>query len=161
VVPPTTPIREFPSHEIKVPFGRGLAANTNLDSGTVVEQFVGELLKYEDVPLEHKVNAIWFAEPDLYISPIGPAVSMQKAFLANHSCNANSFVNNKLEIVTKRPLKTGEEITITYNVTKSDGFWDPVWDFECRCGSSNCMKNIDGYVDSNFVPYRQKQTKNN
>ena len=51
----------------------------------------------------------------------------------NHSCNANTFVKNNSDIAI-RDIKKGEEITSNY----SDS--EPL-DFECKCGSENCVSN--------------------
>ena len=48
-------------------------------------------------------------------------------------------------------VKKDEELTFTYNVLDEEEkgtnfYWDKRWNFECKCGSKKCQKNIDKYV---------------
>ena len=66
-----------------------------------------------------------------------------EAFI-NHSCspNARLGVAGK-RYVAIRNIRKDEEITFDYNTTE----WDMVKygdDFECHCGSRNCMKRVRG-----------------
>ena len=64
---------------------------------------------------------------------------------------AQAFWNDDLKIITIKEVKKGEELTFGYNVLEDEEpgatfFWDKRWNFECKCGSKNCQKNIDKYV---------------
>jgi SET domain-containing protein len=61
------------------------------------------------------------------------------------------LVEDDLKIVTIKEVKKGEELTYSYNTyieeneDIEDFLWDPRWNFECKCGSKNCQKIIQGY----------------
>jgi len=141
----------FPSHVIELPFGKGLAASKDLEAGVVVQRFEGEIVNsYDLVPKEEKIYALWFDYPDKWM------IYHSDARYANHSCSPNStLVRNASgsDMVTIKPVKAGEQITFTYNVTTEDGFWDPLWTFDCFCGSDNCMKRVESYVDKNHKKF--------
>jgi len=141
----------YPTHVIDLSFGKGLAATHDLDTGVVVEKFVGEIKSYTDVPAEEKIYALWVDYPDKYLIP------QPNARYANHSCDPNSTINKNKEIVTLRPIKAGEQITFVYNVAEEDGYWDPLWTFQCFCGSANCMKTVSCYVDKNHKPFNSEK----
>ncbi len=66
------------------------------------------------------------------------------------SCDPNSMINENLEIVTMKVVKEGEQITFCYNIGEETDEWDPIWSFECFCGSKNCQKQIDRYRLKSF-----------
>lgn len=60
----------------------------------------------------------------------------------NHSCDPNCYIGwRDLSLRALKPIKTGEELT--YNYFTSD--WDNEDPFECRCGSKNCKRIINGF----------------
>jgi len=145
--------KTYPSHVIQLKFGKGLAASRDLGSGVVVEKFIGYAVPYAEVPEGEKIYVLWVAHPEQYL-----IATSGNAKYANHSCDPNSRLNEQHEIVTIKPLKAGEEILFSYNSSTEDGFWDPAWDFECFCGSSNCQKLVNGYIDknNNNKPFKNK-----
>lgn len=61
----------------------------------------------------------------------------------NHSCQPNVFFDlKKMEIISLRQIEKGEEITFFYPSTE----WKMTEPFKCRCGSENCLNNIEGAV---------------
>ena len=56
----------------------------------------------------------------------------------NHSCNPNTYCNNKSDIAL-RDIKKGEEITSDYSINGIDN-----WKMKCLCKSKNCRKIIYG-----------------
>ncbi|MAG38295.1 hypothetical protein CMI45_02830 [Candidatus Pacearchaeota archaeon] len=69
----------------------------------------------------------------------------------NHSCDPNSFVREKNELVAMRDIEKGEEITFDYSTTMSDDEERvhaddrELWDCKCSCGAKNCRKIIDQF----------------
>lgn len=53
----------------------------------------------------------------------------------NHSCDANSFVNNSRYLIASKHIDEGDEITINYKETEKE----LCCPFQCNCGSPNCM----------------------
>ena len=77
------------------------------------------------------------------------------ARFANHSCEPSAYINDQLQLVAYRDLKKDEEITFVYNNGDEHlDEWDPIWNFECHCGSKNCQKKIDRYR-----PFDESQVK--
>ena len=53
----------------------------------------------------------------------------------NHSCDANCYmriVGGRVEIYTRRPVRSGTELTVDYGVTPHKG------GMRCGCGAPNC-----------------------
>lgn len=130
---------ELPSRIFTRGADKGLQATRNLKAGEVVERFVGPIMSYAEIPAEEKPYVVW-AGPEKWLIPTTDARYI------NHSCDPNCGVNTEREIVARRPIPAGAHLTISYNVSTQDGFWDPIWSFNCDCGVYNCQKVIDKYV---------------
>jgi len=57
----------------------------------------------------------------------------------NHACDPNAWLEG-LDIVARRPIGPGEEITIDYATL----YTDEMIPFECQCGSPDCRGTIQG-----------------
>jgi D-alanine-D-alanine ligase len=75
-------------------------------------------------PLNDEVLVTWSSDPGQW-SPI------------NHSCDPNAWIEG-LDLVARRPIEAGEEITIEY-ATFIAGTGDS---FDCRCGEDDCRGTI-------------------
>lgn len=139
---------QYPSKVINNHYGKALVATKDLLPGTIVQKFVGKTIPYSQVPLDMICNAICVGDkknPDAWV------VSYNNAICTNHSCEPNCEVDDELNIVTIKKVNKGEELTFLYNGLEEgekpeDFFWDKRWDFECKCGSKNCQKNINKYI---------------
>lgn len=127
-------------------YGKALFAARDLPAGTAVERFTGPVVPYSAVPDEEIRYALLVRDDEWMICP-------GNARYVNHSCEPNCKIGPELVIQTLRPVKKGEELTISYN-SLSRGeyednpgfyFWDPRWNFDCRCGSPGCPGRIEGY----------------
>jgi hypothetical protein len=59
----------------------------------------------------------------------------------NHSCSPTAFFDTtSMHLVCIRELHPGDEITFFYPSTE----WEMAQPFDCRCGSPECLKVIDG-----------------
>lgn len=54
---------------------------------------------------------------------------------------------DSLQIVTAKDVKRGQELNYIYNKGQETDDWDPIWNFECMCGSPNCQGMVDRYRD--------------
>jgi SET domain-containing protein len=133
---------------MQTPTGQGLIATANLGCETVVEKFDGPAAKYKQIP-EDEIQYALRVRGDDWMIP------QTNARYINHSCEANCYVSDTLEVVTMRHVSQGEELTIVYNgITMEqflnggavDNFWDDRWTFSCRCGAARCVGLIDRYV---------------
>jgi uncharacterized protein len=87
----------------------------------------------------------------------------------NHSCNPNSYIKGKNELVALKDIKIGEEITYDYSTTMNDNeekikkSGRNLWTCKCHCGSKNCRGIIDQfktlplkiknyYISNRFMP---------
>jgi SET domain-containing protein len=70
----------------------------------------------------------------------------------NHSCDPNSFLRGKNELVALKNIKKDEEITYDYSTT----MWEDKdevkkilgresWVMKCKCKSKKCRKRIDQF----------------
>ena len=137
---------KYPSKVINISYGKALVATKNLPAGTIVQVFKGKVIPYKDVPTKMVCHAICVGEgnEDKWV------VSKTNAIYANHSCDPNCIVDDNLNVVTKKEVKKSNELTFCYNLLEDDEpeidfFWDKRWNFECKCGSKNCQKNINKY----------------
>lgn len=60
----------------------------------------------------------------------------------NHSCDPNAGFLDALTIVSKRPIKSGEEISIDYGYWEGDEQWELRRD--CSCKGLNCRTKVSG-----------------
>ena len=67
----------------------------------------------------------------------------------NHSCDPNSGIKNRNNIVAMKTIRSGEEITLDYAIAiyndKSPGFWR-------ECGATNCRGFISGPTNRKILP---------
>mmetsp|Transcript_9060 Transcript_9060/g.12019 ORF Transcript_9060/g.12019 Transcript_9060/m.12019 type:complete len:555 (+) Transcript_9060:249-1913(+) len=82
-------------------------------------------------PVADELFAMWSPNPDDW-KPI------------NHSCDPNSWNEdgNGLNIVARRSIKAGDEITLDYATFV--GYFPEMKSFECHCSSQVCRENITG-----------------
>jgi hypothetical protein len=133
----------YPSRLGPTAFGLGLYAVADLPSGTAVERFEGPVVCYHEVPESERLFAILIGE-DRWLIPCGAARHI------NHSCAPNCWIDDGLRIVTRRPVRAGEELCFAYNwihpgEDPARFSWDPRWSFRCGCRSPGCQGMIDRY----------------
>ncbi|PIN93695.1 hypothetical protein COU54_02170 [Candidatus Pacearchaeota archaeon CG10_big_fil_rev_8_21_14_0_10_31_24] len=68
----------------------------------------------------------------------------------NHSCEPNSFLKGKNELIALKNMEKDEEITYDYSATMfedkdliKEKFGEELWIMKCKCGNENC-RNIIG-----------------
>jgi len=149
---PTLLHASFPSTIEQTHLGKGLVATRDLNAGEIVEQFVGSVMRFADIP-EEEVPFVMWAGPDRWIIPQG------NSRYINHSCDPNCGLTTKREVITRRPVKKGESLCISYNVSTEEGDWHPKWTFQCYCGVYFCQGLVDRYVDINRRPFTAPPNK--
>ena len=68
----------------------------------------------------------------------------------NHSCNPNVFFDiDSMQLICVKDITAGDEFCFFYPSAE----WDMAQAFECKCGSSDCLKIIKGakYIDQNIL----------
>ena len=128
--------------------GQGLFASKNLGEEAVVDGLEGLIVPYKKIPVAELRNALEI-DDNRWVIP------RNSTRYVNHSCDPNCYLSEDLELITLRPVRKGEELTIMYNEITVDKYMKsgsilPPWDerrtFECRCGSPKCIGLIDRYV---------------
>jgi hypothetical protein len=137
----------YPSALRETSYGTGLFATEDLPADRGVERFSGAIVPYRLIPDDEKIYAL-LVHGDEWL------VTGTAARFINHSCAPNCRIAPSLEVRTTRPVRRGEELTISYDRVGRDEyrqhpeyyFWDPRWTFRCQCGSPGCPGVIDRYV---------------
>src|SRR5271156_5858674 len=109
--------------------GRGVFATQTIAVGSVIMNYTGPLLKYEQTSSTTLALQIG---PDLYIGESGQADDF-----VNHCCepNAGMHINGTdVRLVAIADIAPGEQITFDYSTTMDEDDFE----FECLCGSANC-----------------------
>jgi hypothetical protein len=127
--------------------GQCLIATADLPEKTLVATFDGPVMhSWGEVPPDQIRYAIGLYDGEWLIP-------LTDARYLNHSCDPNCRISDDLEVFTVRPVRSGEELTISYNhadaaeyrARPETYFWDPRWNFTCRCGVANCVGEVNGY----------------
>src|SRR5215468_3893937 len=98
----------YPSHVDDTLLGQGLIASEDIEEGTVVERLEGRVVPYNKIP-EMELRNAFEIDSDRWIVPQSHGRHI------NHSCDPNCSISSKLEVVTRRKVWKGEELTLCYN----------------------------------------------
>ena len=128
--------------------GQRFITSEDLEDGKVVERLDCRVVPYNKIP-EAELRNAFRIDDDRWIIP------QSQGRHINHSCDPNCYISSKLDVVARRQIWKGEELTIGYNEVSIDGYMNkgsvlPVWDqrrsFDCQCGAPDCLGRIDRYV---------------
>lgn len=148
--------------------GNGVFATMNIKKGKTICFFDGEEISLQemsdrvDAGLERGSDPLQIGD-EVYLD----LDELSRSF--NHSCNPNSFIRGKNELVALKNIKQGEEITYDYSTTMSDNeekinaTGSVLWTCKCKCLSKNCRGIVDQfktipksrmnfYLKNNLVP---------
>lgn len=73
----------------------------------------------------------------------------------NHSCDPNCLIRGAREVVTRRPIRRGEELTIDYSTNVG---WEG-YSLSCACGARNCRRIVTSYGHLNAKLKREYGNK--
>ncbi len=149
------------------PKGVALVATRDLPAGAHVAIFEGPFVGFGEIPPEELRHVLWF-DTDRWMIPRAPA-----RFI-NHGCEPNCALHDRAgdpdrcDIVTRRPVHAGEELTISYDLVDAEewyahrdhpayAFWHPSWSFDCACGAPSCRRRIDRYVLTGDIAARRRR----
>jgi len=83
-------------------------------------------------------------EPYVYVGPYpGENVEPQMDYFINHSCDPNAWLVNDNDVVARRAIKAGEQVTVDYATLIIHEF-ESSRIIDCLCGSANCRKILKG-----------------
>lgn len=116
--------------------GRTLQSIRNIKKGKTVLKLKGFIKKGSEAsPEAVQVNNDKFIDSKYYYPED----------YINHSCDPNTRIDfTGMNFIASRDIKKGEEITYNYLTTEYDLVKDGL-NFNCRCGSKNCLKIIKGF----------------
>lgn len=113
----------------------GLFAKTTLPQGKVVAGWGGRILTQKEIlklPAKFKTNYALPLYPGFYIAESGNN-DLDSADFINHSCEPNCRIVNLLIMITKRRIRSGEELTANFNHGPKYGRKT-----KCHCGAVKC-----------------------
>ena len=113
--------------------GRGVFATQVIAKGTMLMQFTGPLLKYEQTTPQTLALQIG---PDLYFGESGGLDDC-----VNHSCDPNAglvIVGTDVRLYALRDIDLGGQIAFDYSTTMDEDDFE----FDCLCGSPMCRGRI-------------------
>jgi uncharacterized protein len=122
--------------------GRGLFATAAIATGEPVVRLGGRLV--DTAALERLIEAAG-DDPAAYVDTITvhpdehlvlPAGS--PAHHGNHSCDPSTWIGGPYELVARRPLRPGDELTLDYATISGAGGLSMV----CRCRSDSCRGEV-------------------
>ncbi|VVB78337.1 SET domain protein [uncultured archaeon] len=130
--------------------GKGLFAQKEIKKGETICFMEGDLIDIDEMIGRidngfEKGSDPLGVDHEMYIDLDEPYRS------ANHSCDPNSFLRGRNELIALKDIKPGEEITFDYSTTMDDNrkkiedSGGILWTMKCKCGSKNCRKIVDQF----------------
>ena len=104
-------------------------------------EFGGVAITRADIETDlYRTRSIWLFRHGIYLAlpESDPEPSLDENL--NHSCDANSWLDDEVTLSARREIAVGEEITLdqgTWNFDEDEYVWDQ--DF-CSCGSALCRR---------------------
>jgi SET domain-containing protein len=121
--------------------GKGIFAVSLIEAGEKIIIWGGEYVdKSKALKEEQSGKRVMQWDEDLYsIETDGEDLG----YFINHSCDPNTWMVGAFTIVAKQDIAVGEEVTIDYVLWEARGD-RYIFEWECKCGSSNCRKRLTG-----------------
>ena len=117
--------------------GDGLFVEVDVPAGTPLLRFGGRTVSTSELhELVRRVEAdggfvdtLTIDDDSHLVLPPGTV-----AHYGNHSCDPSTWLGAPLELVARRDLEPGAELTVDYGVISDD----PSFRMECTCGTAAC-----------------------
>ncbi len=123
--------------------GAGVIAVEPIARGEKLMEFGGQQISREEAGSDRwRARSVWLAGNDLYLAlpKSDPEPSIDENL--NHSCDANSWLDDEVTLSARRDIAAGEEITLdqgTWNFDDDEYVWDQP---HCTCGAEHCRKTL-------------------
>jgi hypothetical protein len=123
-------------------FGKGVFARSFIPAGTVLFRVdIGEQMDLNGTRrLGERESHPLQVDIDRYILCGAPFIYY------NHSCNPNCAVNSKMEFITLKNIREGEEMFWDY----STSMLERSWTMKCACGEKDCRRVV---TDFDLLPH--------
>jgi len=116
--------------------GRGCISLAPISEGTAVIIWGGVVMSTDDVMSGRaKANTAVRIGEALFLASRPEDPLTIDAFM-NHSCDPNVWLVDEVTLVTRRPLRAGDELTIDY------ALWGELESWNCCCGSPLCRGRL-------------------
>jgi hypothetical protein len=117
-------------------FGKGIFTTSDLPKNAVLFKITGNPICFQQT-LELGSNECYTLQTGInkYIIPDHPF------HLSNHSCLPNCGINRKMEFITLRDVKAGEELCWDYSTSMMERHWV----MQCECGHNECRLLIQDF----------------
>ena len=123
--------------------GKGLFAKQHISKDELLIDFSsgpGKFisLKEADVLYDNGYDYMIQVDDDLFFAAMNDEDLEDEDFI-NHSCEPNCGIRDSLQVVARRDIQPGEEITFDYAMTESSDY-----SMACKCGREYCRRIITG-----------------
>lgn len=118
---------------------RGAFATRLIKKGTVIIEYAGERITFEEAKRREEINALKGTTYVMVLDDnwcIDGEVNGNESQYINHSCEPNCGIvvlKGRVFVSALRNIRSGEELTYDYAFPYDDVVRDP-----CRCGSRSC-----------------------
>lgn len=121
----------------------GVVAKRDFNKGDLLFKVIGPLLT-------ERTKYSFPVDLNLHIDPVLENGEGDFGYYTNHSCDPNAFVSiikresedPYIEIIARKDIKSGEEVTIDYSSFE----YETVAEGEsCNCGQESCRGKISGF----------------
>lgn len=130
--------------------GKGLFATCKIKKGERICFMEGDFMDIDEMIARVDYNIERGSDPlgvddEVYIDLYEPFRS------CNHSCEPNSYIKGKNELIALKDINKDEEITFDYSTTMNDNkkkieqSGGILWTMKCKCGNKNCRKTIEQF----------------
>jgi len=145
--------------------GRGIFATKDITPGTVIGDYIGQVLRTAEVDTVEKEEGLYLMYYHDYASLYPTDINQPGIHLANHSCAPNCWMyiyKGHTLFFSLRHIFKGEELTISY-LLPPDPFCNPC-QHRCHCESKQCVGTMHLHEDQflrwqAFSQTQAKQTK--
>lgn len=132
-------------------YGKGIFAINDINKGELVYRLSGEKVSLAECWRRINLGEEDLADPfQIGLRTYIDLDEVSRVF--NHSCDPNTGVRNKSDLIAVRDIKKGEEITYDYSTTVGPNIPNTEWSMLCSCNSDNCRKTISNILS---LPIKQ------
>jgi hypothetical protein len=128
-------------------FGKGCFANENLEKNETICFLEGKEESWEEFE-KRCINGLIKVDNPLQVSETKYIELYAPYVYFNHSCNPNSGIRGKNELIAIQNIMPNEEINYDYSSVSWDDRWTKIygsWTMKCECEEKNCRKVIGDY----------------
>jgi len=138
--------------------GRGVFARKPIGQGSLIGDYVGKLIHYEDVDFDKEKKKLYLMYYDDEAG-IYPDLTKPGVHLLNHSCSPNCWITrfkNHTVVFVLKNIKKGKELTTSYLLPPKMNC-SPC-NHKCYCKSKNCTGSMH-LTEAGYKKWQKFQDK--